>query len=108
VGLTEEEAREQSGAIRVGIFTFQANGRALSLNSPEGFVKIIADQDNDILGAHILGPSASDLIAELVLAMHKKLKLKDVASAIHIHPTLSEAVREAALKAQGLAIHALN
>jgi dihydrolipoamide dehydrogenase len=108
VGLTEEEARGQAGAIRVGIFSFQANGRALTMDSLEGQVKIIADKNDDILGAHILGPSASDLIAELVLAMHRKLKLKDVGSAIHIHPTLSESVMEAALKAQGLAIHALN
>jgi dihydrolipoamide dehydrogenase len=108
VGLTEEEARQQTEQLRVGIFSFQANGRALTMGSPEGQVKIIADKDDHILGAHILGPSASDLIAELALAIHKRLKVGDVAGSIHIHPTLSEAVMEAALKTEGKAIHALN
>lgn len=108
VGLTEEEARQQFGEVRIGTFTFQASGRALTLDSPEGLVKIVADSNDDILGAHILGPSASEIIAELILAMHKKLKVMDVASAIHIHPTLSESVMEAALKIHGRAIHILN
>ncbi len=108
VGMTEEEAGQQSGGFRIGLFSFQASGRALTMDSPEGLVKLIADRNEDILGAHILGPSASDLIAELILAMHKKLKLGDVASAIHVHPSLSESVMEAAMKAQGLAIHVLN
>jgi len=108
VGLTEEEARQQAGQIRIGAFSFQASGRALTMDSPEGQVKIIAGGNDEILGAHILGPSASDLIAELILAMHKKLKLRDVASTIHIHPTLSESVMEAAMKAEGMAIHVLN
>jgi len=108
VGLTEEEARQQCGEVRIGTFTFQASGRALTMEKPAGLVKIVADSNDDILGAHILGPSASDLIAELVLAMHKKLKVKDISSAIHIHPTLSESVMEAALKIHGQAIHILN
>jgi dihydrolipoamide dehydrogenase len=108
VGLTEEEARQQAGQVRVGAFSFQASGRALTMESPEGQVKIIAGRNDEILGAHILGPSASDLIAELVLAMNKNLKLRDVASTIHVHPTLSEAVMEAAMKAHGMAIHVLN
>jgi dihydrolipoamide dehydrogenase len=108
VGLTEEEARQKDGQVRIGVFSFQASGRALTMESPEGQVKIIAGKNDEILGAHILGPSASELIAELVLAMDKKLKLNDVASAIHIHPTLSESVMEAAMKAQGMAIHVLN
>ncbi|MCJ7565879.1 MAG: dihydrolipoyl dehydrogenase, partial [Candidatus Aminicenantes bacterium] len=91
-----------------GVFSFQGNGRALTMDSPEGQVKIVADQGDHILGAHILGPSASDLIAELTLAMHKRLKIGDVASSIHVHPTLSEAVMEAALKVRGEAIQALN
>ena len=78
------------------------------MNSPEGLVKIIADADDRILGAHILGPSASDLIAELTLAIRCDLTARDVAETIHIHPTLSEAVGEAALKVRGEAIHALN
>ena len=108
VGLTEEEARQRTDRIRTGLFSFQANGRALTMNSPEGLVKIIADADDRILGAHILGPSASDLIAELTLAIRCGLTARDVAETIHIHPTLSEAVGEAALKVRGEAIHALN
>ena len=108
VGLTEEEARQRSDQVRVGVFSFQANGRALTMDKPDGQVKIIAGRDDRILGAHILGASASDLIAELTLAMHKGLTVRDVASAIHIHPTLSEAVMEAALKVHGEAIHIMN
>jgi dihydrolipoamide dehydrogenase len=108
VGLTEEEAKQGTDHIRTGVFSFQANGRALTMDSPEGLVKIVADLGDHILGAHILGPSASDLIAELTLAMHKGLKVGDVASSIHVHPTLSEAVMEAALKVRGEAIQALN
>jgi dihydrolipoamide dehydrogenase len=108
VGLTEEEARAQSDDVRTGIFSFQANGRALTLGSPEGLVKIVAGRQDRILGAHILGPCASELVAELTLAMTKGLTVKDVASSIHVHPTLSEAVMEAALKVRGEAIHAVN
>jgi dihydrolipoamide dehydrogenase len=108
VGLTEEEARAQSDDVRTGVFSFQANGRALTIESPEGMVKIVAGREDRILGAHILGPCASDLVAELTLAMTKGLTVKDVASSIHIHPTLSEAVMEAALKVHGESIHAAN
>jgi dihydrolipoamide dehydrogenase len=108
VGLTEEEARVQTDKVQVGLFSFQANGRALTMESGEGQVKIVAGPDDRILGAHILGPCASDLLAELTLAMFKGLKIQDVSSAIHIHPTLSEAVMEAALKVKGLALHAVN
>jgi len=108
VGLSEEEARERSDKVATGVFSFQANGRALTMNTPEGLVKIVADKDDRILGAHILGPWASDLIAELTLAIHKGLKIQDVSGSIHIHPTFSEAVMEAALKVKGLAIHVLN
>jgi dihydrolipoamide dehydrogenase len=108
VGITEEEAREQGIACQIGLFSLQANGRALTMDRPEGMVKLVAGPDDTLLGAHLLAPSASDLIAELTLAIRKKLKLGDVSSTIHIHPTLSEAVMEAALKAKGLALHALN
>ncbi len=108
VGLTEDEARAQSDDVRTGLFSFQANGRALTMDSPEGMVKIVAGRDDRILGAHILGPCASDLLAELTLAMTRNLTVKDVADSIHIHPTLSEAVMEAALKVRGEAIHAVN
>ena len=108
VGLTEEEAREKGIACQVGHFSLQASGRALTMDRPEGIVKIIAGPDDVLLGAHLIAPSASDLVAELTLAIRKKLKLGDVSSTIHIHPTLSETVAEAALKAKGLALHALN
>jgi len=108
VGLTEEEARAESDAIRVGTFSFQANGRALTMDSPDGLVKIIAGRDDRVLGAHILGPCASDLLAEATLAVTRGLPLAALAETIHIHPTLSEAVLEAAAKAEGRAIHALN
>ncbi len=108
VGLTEEEAREKGIACQVGHFSLQANGRAVTMDRPEGMVKLIAGPDDTLLGAHLLAPSASDLVAELTLAIRKKLKLADVSSTIHIHPTLSEAVMEAALQAKGLALHALN
>ncbi len=108
VGWTEEEARQRTDKVRIGSFSFQANGRALTMNSPDGLVKIVADDRDRILGAHILGPSASELIAELTLAMRRGLTVADVADTVHIHPTLSEAVMEAALKTRGEAIHALN
>jgi dihydrolipoamide dehydrogenase len=108
VGLTEEEARSRTDKVRIGVFSFQANGRALTMDSGEGQVKIVAGEGDRILGAHILGPCASDLVAELTLAMTKGLTVSDVAASIHIHPTLSEAVMEAALKAGGKAIHAVN
>lgn len=108
VGWTEEEARQRTDKVRVGSFSFQANGRALTMNSPEGLVKIVADAGDRILGAHVLGPSASELIAELALAMRRGLTVADVADTVHVHPTLSEAVMEAALKTRGEAIHALN
>jgi len=108
VGLTEDEARERTDKVRIGVFSFQANGRALTMDAGEGQVKIVAGPDDRILGAHILGPCASDLVAELTLAMTKGLTIGDVAGSIHIHPTLSEAVMEAALKADGRSIHAVN
>ncbi len=108
VGLTEQEACKSGIRLQVGAFTFQANGRALTMGKPEGIAKIIADEKDTIIGAHILGPHASELLAELTLCVEKGMKLQDVTSAYHIHPTLSEAVMEAALKAKGEAIHMLN
>lgn len=108
VGLTEQEAREKGDPIQVGIFSFQANGRALTMGKPEGMTKIIADKRDVIIGAHILGPNASELLAELTLGVEKGLKLQDISSLFHIHPTLSETVMEAALKAKAEALHVLN
>lgn len=108
VGLTEEEAKERGIEIQVGLFSLQANGRALTTGSQEGMVKIIADEKDEIIGAHILAPNASEFISEISLAMKRGLKIQDVSSSIHIHPTLSEGVMEAALKAKNQAIHILN
>jgi len=108
VGLTEEEAKESGLEVQVGKFPFHASGRALTLESTEGLVKILAGKDDRIIGAHILSPHASEIIPELTLAVHRGLALQDVSSAIHIHPTLSEGVMEAALKAKNSAFHILN
>jgi len=99
VGLTEKELRETDAEVKVGQFSLQANGRALALGKLEGVVKVVADKDNRIVGAQIIAPNASDLIAEMTLAVAKGLTLQDVSQTIHIHPTLSEAVMESALHA---------
>jgi dihydrolipoamide dehydrogenase len=108
VGLTEEEAQEIGIKTQVGVFSLQANGRALAMGKSEGMVKIIADEKDKIIGAHLLAPQASELIAEMTLAIIKGMKLQEVSSSIHVHPTLSEAVMEAALSAKKEALHVLN
>ncbi len=108
VGLTEEEAAEKGMKIQTGLFSLQASGRALTMGRQEGMVKIIADESDLVIGAHILAPNASEFISEITLAMSKGLKVQDMSSSIHIHPTLSEAVMEAALKVKDEAIHILN
>lgn len=108
VGLTEADAEERGLKIQVGSFSLQASGRALTLGQSEGLVKLIADEEDRLVGAHILSPQASELIAEMTLAIHKKVTIQDVASTIHVHPTLSEAVMEAAMKIKGRAVHVLN
>jgi dihydrolipoamide dehydrogenase len=107
VGLTEEQAREAGREVRTGKFPFLANGRARCLDEAEGIVKVIADARTDrILGVHIFGPRASELIAEAVLALEFAGSAEDIARTCHAHPTLSEAVREAALAVDRRAIHA--
>jgi len=108
VGLTEDEAKAAGLQTRVGLFSLQANGRALILENPEGMVKIIAAGDDRIIGAHILAPFASEMIPEMTMAVRKGLTVQDVSQTIHVHPTVSEAMMEAALKAKGRALHALN
>lgn len=106
VGLTERQLREQGRELRIGRFPFSANGRAKAMEEQEGFVKVIADAETDrLLGLHILGPRASDMIAEASLAMEFEATVEDIALTSHAHPTLPEAVREAALDAHGRAIH---
>ena len=109
VGLGEKEAREKGIEVRIGRFPFAASGRALTLGQSEGFVKVIADaRSGRLLGAHILGPRATDLIAEATLAVQNGLTLEQVDLTIHAHPTLPESFMEAALAAQGCAIHVPN
>ena len=98
VGLTEEEAKARYGKVKIGKFPFSANGRAKANGFTEGLVKMIAHKDTDeLIGAHIIGPNASDLLAEVTMAMEFGGSAEDVAKAFHAHPTLTEAVREAAL-----------
>jgi dihydrolipoamide dehydrogenase len=109
VGLGEKEAREKGIAVKVGKFPFAAAGRALTLGQTEGFAKVLADAESGkILGAHIIGPRATDLIAEATLAVQNGLTLEQVDLTIHAHPTLPESFMEAALAAQGRAIHITN
>lgn len=108
VGLTEAEAKEKGYEVAAGKFPYAANGRALSLNSTDGFVKVVANKENGvILGAQIIGREASNLIAELALAIEMGATLEDVALTIHAHPTLGEMTMEAADVALGLPIHML-
>src|SRR5881398_439865 len=109
VGLGEKEAKDKGIAVKIGRFPFAAAGRALTLGQTEGFVKVIADaQSGKLLGAHIVGPRATDLIAEATLAIQNGLTLEQVDLTIHAHPTLPESLMEAALAAQGRAIHIPN
>ena len=106
VGLTEEQLKETSHNYKVGKFSFMGNGRAKANFASEGFVKIIADATTDrILGAHIIGPMAGDLIHEVCVAMEFGAASEDLARTCHAHPTYSEAVREAALACGNGAIH---
>ncbi|NEX47482.1 dihydrolipoyl dehydrogenase [Pseudotabrizicola algicola] len=107
VGATEEQLKEQGRAYKVGKFSFMGNARAKAVFQAEGFVKILADKETDrILGAHIIGPAAGDLIHEVCVAMEFGASAQDLALTCHAHPTYSEAVREAALACGDGAIHA--
>jgi len=106
VGLTEEQAREKGLEIEVGTFPWTANGRALTAGETDGFVKVIRDKRySEIVGAHIVGPHATELIAEFVVGRHLESTVEEMDRAMHPHPTLSEAVAEAALAALGHALH---
>ncbi|MBI4209091.1 MAG: dihydrolipoyl dehydrogenase [Deltaproteobacteria bacterium] len=106
VGMTEEEAKAKGIDYKAFKFPFLANGRALAMGYRDGFVKLIADKKTDrLLGAHILGPRASDMIAEMVLAIEFSASAEDIARTCHAHPTLSEAVKEAALGLGSGTIH---
>jgi dihydrolipoamide dehydrogenase len=106
VGLTEEQAKQNGLNYKVGKFPFVANGRAKAMDETEGQVKILADTVTDrVLGVHIFGPRASEMIAEAVMVMEFEGSAEDIARTCHAHPTLSEATREAALAVDGRAIH---
>ncbi len=109
VGKTEQELKANGESLKIGTFPFAATGRARAMEEPIGFVKIIASEKTDrILGVHMVGPHVSELISEAVLAMEYKASSEDLARTIHAHPTLAEAVHEAALAVDKRAIHKAN
>jgi dihydrolipoamide dehydrogenase len=106
VGWSEKEASEAGYKIKVGRFPFAASGKATAIGQREGFVKIVADSKYDeILGVHIIGPHATDLIGEAVVAMQMEATAEEVSRSIHPHPTLTEAVMESAFDVNGMALH---
>ena len=106
VGMTEKQTKESGIAYKVGRFPFRANGKALAMEQSEGFVKIIANTKyGQIIGAHIIGPRATDMIGEIAVAMKLEATVDEIAATIHAHPTLSEAIMEAAHDCLGEAIH---
>ncbi|MEX2182441.1 MAG: dihydrolipoyl dehydrogenase [Gemmatimonadaceae bacterium] len=105
-GITEAEAKAAGRAVKIGKFPFSANGRARTMANTDGFVKFVTDARTDeILGCHMIGPNVSDLLAAVVLAMEYRGTADDIGETVHSHPTLGEAVKEAALGALGRAIH---
>ena len=109
VGMTEAEAAEAGFTPVVGKMPMNASGRALTLGETEGFVRVVADEETGfVLGGQVVGPEASELIAELALAVELGATLEDVGKTVHTHPTLAEATMEAVKNAQGHAIHTLN
>jgi dihydrolipoamide dehydrogenase len=106
IGLTEEQCKEKKLDYQVGRFPFSANGRARASNETDGFVKIIRDKKySEILGAHIVGGHASEMIHELAVARENEYTVEEIDLTVHAHPTLSEAIAEAALDSMGRAIH---
>ena len=106
IGKTEEQLKELNKKYKIGKFSFMANSRAKAIDNAEGFVKILADETTDkVLGAHIIGPHAGELIAEIGVAMEFGASSEDIARTCHAHPTFSEAVKEAALSVDKRAIH---
>jgi dihydrolipoamide dehydrogenase len=109
VGLGEEEAKQKGIEVRVGKFPFSALGRAMAVNETDGFIKVVAGKStHEILGVHIVGPEATDLISEGVLALEMHAFLEDVGLTMHPHPTLGEGMMEASLHGLGQAVHILN
>ena len=105
-GLTEEESASKGLQINIGSFPFQASGRALAANETEGFVKLITNaKDDSILGIHVIGPSATDIVQQGIIAMQLESSAEDLGIMMFSHPSYSEALHEAALASRGNAIH---
>jgi len=108
VGLREHQVAEKGIPVRTGHFQFRSLGKSHTIGEIEGFIKVISDAETDrVLGVHIIGPHASELIHEAALAVRMKLKTKDIAETIHAHPTLAEVLMEAAADVHGHAIHTM-
>ena len=106
IGLTEEKAREAGYELKIGRFPFRGNGKSLAYGEREGFVKLIFDNKHgELLGAHIIGAEATELIAELGVAKTLETTFAEIHKTIHAHPTMSEAIMEAAADAENAAIH---
>lgn len=108
VGLTQEEAAAKGLGVKSGVFPLQASGRAMTMEATDGLIKVLADGSDKVVGAHVVAPGASDMIPVLTMAVARGLTLKELDAIIYIHPTLSEAIGEAALKANNEALHILN
>jgi dihydrolipoamide dehydrogenase len=109
VGQTEEQVKASGRPYKVGTFPFSASGRARAMEAAQGFAKIVSAKDDDeVLGIHVIGPMAGELIAEAVLAMEYSASTEDIQRTIHAHPTLSEAIHEAALAVDKRAIDGIN
>jgi dihydrolipoamide dehydrogenase len=108
VGLSQEEAAAKGVKVKSGVFPLQASGRAMTMDATDGLVKVLADETDKVVGAHVVAPGASDMIPVLTMAVAKGLTLKELDGIIYIHPTLSETIGEAALKANNEALHILN
>ncbi|MCH8904301.1 MAG: dihydrolipoyl dehydrogenase [Bacteroidetes bacterium] len=106
IGLTERAAKEKGYSLKIGRFPFQASGKARAIGHTEGFVKLIFDEKyGELLGAHIVGAEATEMIAELGIAMKLETSYEEIMHSVHAHPTLSEAVMEAAMDSRGVAVH---
>jgi dihydrolipoamide dehydrogenase len=105
VGLTESAAREQYPEVRIERFPWSAIGKAVAIGETEGFTKVIMGKYGEILGAHIIGPDATNLISEFSLAMRGELTVNEISETIHPHPTLSEGLHEAVLAVEGHPLH---
>jgi dihydrolipoamide dehydrogenase len=108
VGLTQEEAAAKGLKVKSGVFPLQASGRAMTMGATDGLVKVLADEGDKVVGAHVVAPGASDMLPVLTMAVAKGMSLQELDGIIYIHPTLSETIGEAALKANNAALHILN